>query len=322
MSFNLVKKKPLKIAVVCAAGIGDALNMMIASHALQQMGHFVTTFSDILHSFGPWLKNFQFQKHPSIEKMAETYLSFDAIVLQHENSPRAYQIYDLKQQGLHIFCFYNNYRKTKHPPIDPNFDFDFDESIPMAENVAKSMQKILQQKKLSKEIGMTPPDSVRYQAFSKRVVIHPTSSSTSKNWSKTKFCKLARKLQRKGYHPSFIMAPQERTNWLDLYDLGFDLPFLPTLYHTANYLYESSYFIGNDSGPGHLASYFHLPSIILAQFPQSISHWRPGWKEAKILLPSRWAPNLKGFRLREKNWQLFLSVSRVLKNFNYLTYSK
>ena len=311
-------------AVVCAAGIGDALIMMIASHQLQKQGYEVTTFSNYLGDFQEWVQSYQFSEHPSMDQIEKVFAKFDVLFLQHENSDRARAIFDLRKKGVikELYCFYNNYRTTKHDPLNPEYDFAFDESQPMADNLAIAMQKIFKLDNPSKEVGLCPPEHLVHRHFEKRVCFHPTSSSSQKNWPAKKFLKLARKLQYKGYQPAFLVSPKERKDWTWVIDEGFDLPLVPSLADLANYIYESGYFIGNDSGPGHLASCLHIPLLILAPLKQSISHWQPGWKKADIILPPSWAPNLKGFRLRESNWHLFVSVSKVLSRFKNLTSSK
>lgn len=312
-----------KAAVVSAAGIGDALIMMIASYNLQKAGYEVTTFSNHLASFGAWFKDFTFAKQPKVEEFAATFSKFDSLFLQHENSHRARAIFSLRKShpDLEVYCFYNNYRSSKHEALDPKFDFALDESRPMAENLAEAMQSILGLKAPEKGIGMTAPEGLMHRRFENRVCIHPTSSSSLKNWSPNKYLKLARKLQYRRYQPSFLVSPDERKDWLWVLNHGFDLPLIPTLADLANYVYESGYFIGNDSGPGHLASYLDVPLLILAPLKQSISHWQPGWRKADIILPSTWAPNMKGLRLRENNWQMFVSVARVFSQFKNLTNS-
>jgi len=308
------------VAVICAAGVGDALIMLIASHHFQQAGYAVTTFTHHLAGFGPWLKDFTFQRTPDIEEYAKVFAPFDLVIHQHENSQRAKALFDLRGKGVlkKLIVFYNNYRTTKHAPLHPEFDFAFDESRSMAHNVAAATQKLLHLPAPSKEIGMTIPEGLIHRRYSRRVVIHPTSSTPKKNWWPKKFEALARKLRSRGYEPVFTVSKEERPHWLALQELGFGVPLITSLADLAKLIYESGYFIGNDSGPGHLASYLQIPSIILAPLKQSITHWRPDWLPSKVLLPLDWIPNLKGFRLREEKWQLFISVGRVLRTFHSL----
>lgn len=310
-----------KVAVVCGLGIGDALIMMIASHHFQKAGYEVTTFSRHLASFGPWLGQFSFANLPEVDDFEKFFSAFDIIILQNENSHRAKKLVELKSKGRikSLINFYNNYRPQKHPPLDPLHDFAFDESQPMAEGVIKALKKLLPLSTITKEMGMTAPPGLVYKRYPKRIVIHPTSSLPRKNWRPKKFVALARKLMMRGYQPVFAVSKGERPDWLFAQEEGFDVPLLLNLSDLAKLLYESGYFIGNDSGPGHLASYLQIPPLILASVTQSISHWRPGWLEGKIVFPPSWTPNIKGLRLRDNGWQFFLSVQRVLHAFDQVS---
>lgn len=306
-----------KIAVVCANGIGDALIMMIASHAYQEAGYHVTTFTKHLASFGNWWSNHHFHPPVAIENFEDVFSKYDTVILQHENSLRAKKVFDLREKGAlkELIVFYNNYRKEKHSSLLPSLDFAFDESISMVENVSLAVQKLLHLPCSPKGIGLKVPEGLIFKKYPKQIVIHPTSSTPQKNWLPHKFAKLARRLSDSGYQPIFSVSVEERPHWLFLQEQGAKIPLLTSLADLASLLYEAGFFIGNDSGPGHLASYLNIPSIILASVKHSISHWRPGWRESKIILPPSWVPNFKGLRLRENHWQQFITVNHVFKTF-------
>lgn len=304
-----------KIAVVSGEGMGDSLIMMIAANQFHQNGYEVCLFSNHLHSFGSWLDQVRFQRLFHEDRTKDILFEFDTVILHHENTLRAQRICHLRKEGKVVFAFYNNYHPTKHPPFNPEFDFSFSYKETMAQSVAQATAEILDLPYPSMEIGMKIPKELVFRKDKRKVLLHPESADPSKNWSKRGYIHLARKLRKKGYRPTFIVNSEEREKWLFVLDLGFDIPLLPHLSHLARLLYESGFFIGNDSGPGHLASYLQIPSLILAQRKKSISHWRPGWLQGPLLLPPKWIPNIKGLRYRENKWQLFLPVSRVVNTF-------
>lgn len=305
----------MKAAVICAEGLGDSLNMMIASYQLAQKGYQVTTFSHQLPTLHFWLpKDLAFEKKPDISLYEKVFAPFDLIVLQHENSHRAKMVRFLAQeQKIKLVTFYNNYRKSKHGPLEEN-DFVFDESIPMAGNVAVAIQKYLGLASPCKEIGLVPPSGLHHRS-KKRVVLHPTSSRKEKNWTRKGFVSLAKKLQKSGFEP--LIAVKEYDEWKEVKNHGIDLPRISSLQDLADLLYESSYFIGNDSGPGHLASYLEIPSLIISPYDH-ISHWQPGWLPCTIVRPYPLAINIKGFRMKEKWWPYFLPVYKVFSFFSSL----
>ncbi len=306
-----------RVAIFSAAGVGDGLIMMIASHAFKQAGYDVTTFNNHLSSFGKWFKDCKFENRPPPEEYEEKFQEFDIIVVQHENSYQAKGLAELEKRGRRIILFYNNYRKQKHPPLEKDH-FAFDEKTTMVKNISEAMQKILGLDEPPKEIGMRAPKGLTHKKHPKRVIIHPSSSMGIKNWTPKKFISLGRKLKKMGYLPVITTSPKERPDWAFAEKYGIEVPSISKLSELAELLYESGYFIGNDSGPGHLASYLQIPTLILAG-KSIISHWRPDWLRAHVVMPPKWAPNMKGpLRLRENKWQLFVPVFKVIKEFSKL----
>lgn len=93
-------------------------------------------------------------------------------------------------------------------------------------------------------------------------------------------------------------------------EAGLELPYLSSLDKVANHIYESGWFIGNDSGLGHLASNLGLNTITLAIRPNLAKQWRPNWMPGIVILPPSW---LVTRPLKERFWKNFISVRRVLR---------
>src|SRR5438105_15511411 len=91
----------MKIAVVCASGIGDLLIMHIASHHLALAGHDVTTITT--HDFSRFLP---YKFAPDAGEH-----NFDAFFLQHDNTPRAFAIRKFKKP---VFTFFGAHKPEKH----------------------------------------------------------------------------------------------------------------------------------------------------------------------------------------------------------------
>ncbi|MEJ0003683.1 MAG: glycosyltransferase family 9 protein [Pararobbsia sp.] len=107
---------------------------------------------------------------------------------------------------------------------------------------------------VEKSNGIAPPSGLHHRKYPLRVAIHPTASTPDKCWLPSRFLRLALKLRDLGFSPQFDVAPHERDAWLHVEQLGIALPEFRTLTHVAAWLFESGWFIGNDSGIGHLAS--------------------------------------------------------------------
>lgn len=300
----------MKFAVIPAAGIGDALIMLIASHHLRKLGHRVTTFHSQLPLFGRWLEDGEYLPLPDCE--IPSLLSFDAILLQHDNTLRAEKIASLRKSSLPVFIFYPTYCASKHSPLINSFDYTFDPTQTMVENCRLGSEALFEGH-VSIFNGLVPLPGLSHRKYQRRVLIHPTSANEKKNWPKIKFLHLAQLLQNMHYHPSFILSPSERSSWPEV-----ESPETPSLEALASMIYESDYFIGNDSGPGHLASYLSIPHLIIGRDERSLRLWRPGWHRGAIISPPRWLPNLKGLRLRETLWKHFVSTNSVLRMFNLI----
>jgi heptosyltransferase-3 len=270
----------MKTAVVCAPGLGDALILHIVSYHLSLQGHQVTTISP--HRFGKWLEGYTFASTADLT-------SFDAIFLQHDNSLESKQIQQLDKK---IYTFYGGYEANKHGPLKVGFDYVSDLNKSMVDNVVLSLKELFSMN-ATKDNGFRPPALLSHRKFKRRVIIHHTSGDAKRNWPLKKFQQVAAWLEKKGYEPVFI-------------------PQFPNLEDLISFIYESAFFIGNDSGPGHIASCLQIPHLIIGRQERHMRHWRPGWKEPDLIYPPRWIPNWKGCRLRDIYWKKWITTDNVI----------
>lgn len=111
-----------------------------------------------------------------------------------------------------------------------------------------------------------------------RTLIHPGSGSPSKCWPLERFIELADRLVAAGEKVTFVLGEAEVEQWpadavAKLADRAplekpADLVSLYQLIRTA------SRFVGNDSGPGHLAGIVGVPTVIVFG-PGDPSSWKP-----------------------------------------------
>ncbi len=112
-------------------------------------------------------------------------------------------------------------------------------------------------------------------------VIHPKASTAEKTWPVEKFHSVADQLQREwNLEPVFIAGPGES---LDEFAgsrclCGASLEEIKTL------LSGAALFVGNDSGPAHMAAAFGLPVIVLFGASDPVI-WAP-WKTESVVLSS------------------------------------
>lgn len=161
------------------------------------------------------------------------------------------------------------------------------------------------------------PKGALFERYPRRIALHPTSADVKRNWLPIQYLKLARLLKKRGFDVAFTVSAEEHPYWRHVEEEGFSLPYFTTLSETAYFLYESGFFIGNDSGLGHLASNLGVSTLTISGNHRRVRLWRPDWAPGAIITPPFPLPNFKGinFRARENWWPLFVGVKRVMRAF-------
>ncbi len=110
-------------------------------------------------------------------------------------------------------------------------------------------------------------------------VLHPMASAPDKIWPHSNFLALADHIDRSlGLEPIFISGPNESLEAFHRYT-RFEAASLEEI---KSLLASASLFVGNDSGPAHMAAAFGLPVIVL--FGSSDPEiWRPWQTESQVL---------------------------------------
>jgi len=127
-------------------------------------------------------------------------------------------------------------------------------------------------------LGVPKAEIPRARLFAKSVhaarpyaVIHPFASDPAKAWPASRFLELARHIRAHELDPVFIGTASD--------DLAafqeFRTSALP-LSETKSLLAGASLFVGNDSGPAHMAAAFGLPVVVLFATSDPVV-WAP-WK--------------------------------------------
>lgn len=275
-----MRKRKNKIAVVTARGLGDALISMILSQNLLSSGNHVTTFSTILCQMSDWFPEHQILPHPTRANFAH----FD-----------------------HVYAADHSQVTSANATTTILKESHFDKRRSMVENLVSFCEE--RQMGGQSDTGLVVLPSLTHQKYSKRVILHPESADPKKNWPASKYRKLFEKLKKRGFDPVIIVAPDERENWQEA-------PFFPSLSAVAAYIYESGFFIGNDSGLGHLASLLRIPTLSLFARKSYSRLWRPGWGRGRVAAPLM---PLIGAPMKERYWKNFLTTNHVLHHFNCLT---
>src|SRR5690606_34245359 len=102
--------------------------------------------------------------------------------------------------------------------------------------------------------------------------------------------------------------------WQWVTGVGTALPDNQGLSGVARYVRESGWFIGNESGIGHLASAAGIPVLTLTGRMKRTRAWRPAWSISRIVAP--WY--IPGGRLRDRYWRILLTPQHVMRAFDKL----
>lgn len=110
-------------------------------------------------------------------------------------------------------------------------------------------------------------------------VLHPLASAPDKSWTASNFLEVAGHLDKHlGLEPIFIAGPGENLDAFARYRTLAGAP----LEEIKSLLAGASLFVGNDSGPAHMAAAFGLPVVVL--FGSSDPDiWRPWRTESSVL---------------------------------------
>lgn len=113
-------------------------------------------------------------------------------------------------------------------------------------------------------------------------VIHPFAATPEKTWPANNFLELARNIRRSvGLEPVFICAAGEDISRFQAFPTIAGAP----LSEVIRLVRGASLFIGNDSGPAHLAAAFGVPELIFFG-PSDEEIWRPWRTQAEVLKAS------------------------------------
>jgi heptosyltransferase-3 len=122
-------------------------------------------------------------------------------------------------------------------------------------------------------------------------VLHPFASAADKTWPADNFLTTAAHLQDLGLEPIFISGPNENLAPFSRYECLQGAP----LEDVKSLLASASIFIGNDSGPAHIAAAFGRPVVVLFG-ASDVDNWRP-WRTENAVLTS--PAGIQGIQISE-----------------------
>lgn len=332
---SLITRQDCHIAVVPSMGLGDSLIYVLLATNLARAGFRVTMLSNHLANFADWLPHIEMLPFPMHERTEELFDSYDLVVadggsiisrMLKESKAFAEQfvfigtlkvkqeyVLDLRQRliarlGTDKAALLRELAVSAGPiRVIP------DDSVTMVAQTVEFCRSRLGLGQASADVGFSLPATLTSRRHHNRVMLHPTSYNAKKNWPWQKYLQLARRLQKRGYEPQFVLSPKERAVWAPYFETEFAVPQFANSKELAAHLYESGFVIGNDSGVGHLASALGVPVLTLYRKRRDGFCWRPGWGDNEVVRPSISLGSFRG------GWKFFLSVSKVERAFDRLS---
>lgn len=291
----------MKACVFCSHGLGDGLLFLILSNNLQKNGYEVETFHPHLKEMQDWFPSLKIGPFKKMEK------EYDLIIIN----------YDKRRvtQELIGYCKKRFPKKTWVLHLStsickkPLGDYVFNRNISVVENLVYFCKKELHLHHVERSNGIVKKKIIKDR---KKIIIHPFGNKERYHWPLKKYISLAKKFRQDGFKVFFIGSREEKKRF---FVKDIDFPHFSSLDEVASFIASSQYVIGNNSGIGHLASCLNIPTLILFSTRRQKQLWRPDWTKASFCLPSYLLPNVKFFRLKEKYWKNFISVSKIYKRF-------
>lgn len=292
----MLLSKQKTVAFIMSPRLGDSLLSMIVVNNLVRNGFNVTVFGNYIHELKNWFPWVDVYVRPDAATAKQTLLKFDVL--------------------LHAFAVdVIGDTKAWHPDVRILEQSPYNWlRIPMVDIQVKFCEHELLLKNVVRDNNIKIPAELMYRKYSQRIIIHPSSHELFKNWLPQRYLHLAKQLKALGYQPEFIVSSQERESFKELLTEDM-LPKFDSLDAVARYICESGWFIGNDSGIGHLASNLGIKTLTLGMRPRVMQRWRPAWAKGLVLLPPKW---LITRPLKERFWKYFISVKQVLQAFDQL----
>jgi len=294
-----------RIAIIPAKGVGDALLFSILANNAKKSGARVTIFHRFADELRPIL-NEEFSVLPELpERELEGTLSeFTVTYFQNDHSALAYKLHSLRKNELGDIRFI----LPKPSPLYKNQDIELNPLKTMVENLCDASFQLFGRTGIS---NGSPLFQTWNGQSSRLVYLHPFSGSPLKNWTLARYIELAKRLEKKGFSPVFLCKEEDA----EKLQTPFSHVICGSLQELASLLRNAHAFVGNDSGPGHLASLIGVPTITVGGNSHQLKLWKPGWAKNILCTPHLPLPNFKGIGLtvRDHYWQYFVSVQRIVQ---------
>ncbi len=163
------------------------------------------------------------------------------------------------------------------------YSFIYSHKIPRAQEILGVQRRVHTAEHLASAmfwLGAPQSDIPRAKLFANSpepgpyAVIHPFASAADKTWPAARFAEVARKLQ----NPVILAGPGDDASAFAEFRVWKNEP----LARVKNLMAGASLFVGNDSGPAHIAAAFGVPVVVLFGSSDPVT-WAPWRTESQVL---------------------------------------
>jgi hypothetical protein len=307
--------------------LGDSLIGLVIAENLVRNGYEVTVYGDFIDTMKDWLPQFTIHPEPTENNLQQLLNQHDLLISdvyspllvnlprqQHIEATKkivTYSTYALNPDFTHNVSLSHLSREklSAFPGLSSistasgRLMKGKKSPIAIADSTMLRCEKQMGLKNCTKWIELNVPAGLEYRKHKERVAIFPTTGP-SKEYPAFRFMRLADKLLANNFTPVFIVTPPQLDEWSKILSAYTVISF-NSMGELANYLYESSVVVSNDSGGGHLASFLNIPNVVITRRTGHFSY-RPSFRMGKILRPVfyfKW--------LGKRIWTPFVGVNRI-----------
>jgi ADP-heptose:LPS heptosyltransferase len=147
------------------------------------------------------------------------------------------------------------------------------------------LHRFLAWQRLSEVVGVTLPDLELQSPYRNAncIVVHTGAGHPVRVWPLPRYAWVVQELRKQSYRVQVVCDSKQRQWWLDQGEISVAAP--RDLLELCEIFHQCRIFIGNDSGPGHVAALLGLPTFTIfgPQLPESFSPIHPSaeWSAGK-----------------------------------------
>ncbi|MCH9612593.1 MAG: hypothetical protein S4CHLAM102_10840 [Chlamydiia bacterium] len=305
-----MKQRLRKVLLCPLNALGDGLNFMMIGENLALNGIEVDVFHNSLWEINHRFSRMSVMPYPPMGAIDSLLDAYDLICIQqNDREPFHEQLISQGEPGRVDVFYFAPFpsKKGMRGPHSGRVVTDHKKGI--LENLEGYCRDVLGLQGVRRSCGIERKGEVE----PRKVIFHTVSTSENKNWSIDRFLQLAEKIDREGGEATFIFSPTEYEEWKWIASEGFSVPQLGNMEDLARELESGAFFVGNDSGIGHMCSALGLYTVTIGRRKKILDFWKPGFSDGQVVYP-RWPlPNFKGMRLKDQYWRELISVRRVMK---------